>query len=85
MNESDREIPHPPYDELRASLGDDRAGHAALDDLHAALHADAPRSERISAPIAHLRTIPAIEARIANWFDAPRTQQWLLLLNEAGL
>jgi hypothetical protein len=85
---SDRQhpsTPHPPYAELRSALGDHPAGQAALDDLQAELQEPAPRPARVAASVEHLRTIPVLEARIANWWDAPRTQNWLMILNDAGL
>ncbi len=85
---SDREeptTPHPPYDELRSALGDHPEGQAALDDLHAALHDENPQPAQVSASVQRLRTIPVLEARIANWWDAPRTQNWLMILSDAGL
>jgi hypothetical protein len=79
------QTPHPPYDEYRAALGDHPEGHAALDDLRAELHGPTPSAHRVSASVERLRTIPVLEARIANWWDAPRTQNWLKILNDAGL
>jgi hypothetical protein len=77
--------PHPPYDEFRSALGDHPEGRAALDDLQAALHAPAPQAEHVSASVRRLRAIPVLEARIANWWDEPRTQNWLKILSDAGL
>jgi len=86
MNDSQRPpTPHPPYDELRSALGEHTEGHAALDDLQAELHDAAPQAAHVSASVARLRTIPVLEARIANWWDAPRTQNWLKILSDAGL
>lgn len=86
MNDENRPpIPHPPYDELRSALGEHDEGNAALDDLHATLHEPEPRAHAVSASVQRLRTIPELEARIANWWDAPRTQNWLMILNDAGL
>jgi hypothetical protein len=86
MNEENRPpTPHPPYDELRSALGDHAEGHAAIDDLHAAMHEAEPQPAAVSTSVQRLRTIPVLEARIANWWDAPRTQNWLMILNDAGL
>lgn len=86
MNDSQRPpTPHPPYDELRAALGEHAEGQAALDDLHAALDEPAPQAAQVTASVERLRTIPVLEARIANWWDAPRTQNWLMILSDAGL
>jgi hypothetical protein len=86
MNDSDRPAtPHPPYDDYRSALGEHPQGHAAIDDLHAALHEDEPQPAHIAASVERLRTIPVLEARIANWWDSPRTQNWLKILSDAGL
>lgn len=86
MNGSERPpIPHPPYDELRSDGAAHPDAYAAIDELHAELHAPEPRAGRITQSVARLRTIPVLEARIANWWDAPRTQQWLKILGDAGL
>lgn len=77
--------PHPPYDDYRAALGEHPEGHAALDDLHAAMHADDLQAERVEASARRLRALPQIEASVANWFEAPRTQNWLKILADAGL
>jgi hypothetical protein len=86
MNDSDRPpTPHPPYDELRSVLGEHAEGQAALEDLRAALNEPAPQAGQVTASVERLRTIPVLEARIANWWDAPRTQNWLMILSDAGL
>jgi hypothetical protein len=77
--------PHPPYDEYRSALGEDTEGHAAIDDLRAALHDSEPQRAHISASVDRLRAIPVLEARVANWWDSPRTQNWLKILSDAGL
>lgn len=84
MNERP-EIPHPPYDEFRSALGDHPEGHAALDDLHASLHDPQPAAHQVAASVERLRTIPVLEAILANWWDSPRTQNWLKILADAGL
>ena len=86
MTNGDRpDIPHPPYDEFRSALGEHSEGHAALDDLAAALHEPAPEPAQVTASVDRLRAIPVLEARIANWWDSPRTQNWLKILSDAGL
>ncbi len=86
MNESARPLtPHPPYDELRTTAGADSQGHAAIDELHGALHDPSAPPARISDAAARARSIPVLEATIANWWDAPRTQNWLKILSDAGL
>ena len=77
--------PHPPYEQYRSALGDHPEGHAALDDLRTALHAPEPEASKVSASVERLRAIPVLEAQIANWWDSPRTQNWLKILSDAGL
>lgn len=78
-------IPHPPYDELRAALGTPSDHTADVDDLHTAMNAERPAPDHVRASVDRLRGVPELEARIANWFDSPRVQQWLFDLSETGL
>jgi hypothetical protein len=80
------DVPHPPYDELRAALGDEThpAGES-VDALHAELHADQPDPEAVQRHAGILRGIPVLEARIANWWDDPNTQRWVKAITDAGL
>jgi hypothetical protein len=80
-----KDIPHPPYEEFRAALEPASPGHAALDDLHAAMNEPEPQPTQIAASADRLRAIPILQARIASWWDAPRTQNWLMILSDAGL
>ena len=82
---TDPTVPHPQYDELRSALGDHPEGHAAVDALHAELHADEPDRGAVAAHASRLRGIPVLEARIANWWDDPNTQRWVKAITDAGL
>jgi hypothetical protein len=79
------EPPHPAYDDIRSRLGAHAEGHAALDALHAALSRPSPRAADIATRVEQLRGIPVLEAQIANWWDSPRTQNWLKIIADAGL
>ena len=79
------QTPHPPYDRFRSALGDHAEGHAAVDDLHAALHADSPNARNVTTSVERLRGIPLLEAHIATWLEAPGTQHWLKMISDAGL
>lgn len=79
------DVPHPPYDELRAAVGDDPAASRRVDALHAAMHADEPDPSAVRQHAGVLRGIPVLEARIANWWDDPNTQRWVKALSDAGL
>jgi len=85
MTQDDRGIPHPPYDQLRNELGDDPAAAHALDELQAHLHGSAPQRATVARQVDLLRSVRTIEARIANWWDDPRTQQWVKSLSDTGI
>ncbi|MBV8580283.1 MAG: hypothetical protein JO225_04370 [Candidatus Eremiobacteraeota bacterium] len=78
-------VPHPPYDELRAAAGADARAAASVDALEAELDADAPDPAAVQRHAAVLRGFPVLEARIANWWDAPDTQRWVKAITDAGL
>lgn len=78
-------VPHPPYDELRAALGDQPEAATSIDALQAELEAGAPNVDAVAAHASRLRSIPVIEARIANWWDDPTTQSWVKAITDAGL
>ena len=82
---SQPDVPHPPYEELRSALGDGADGTASVDALQAELHAERPDPAEVQRHASQLRAIPALEARIANWWDDPNTQRWVLWLTDAGL
>jgi hypothetical protein len=84
MND-DLSVPHPPYDELRAALGDAHESVPSVDALRDALTADTPDAATVAEHAARLRGIPVIEARIANWWDDPDTQRWVKALTDAGV
>jgi len=79
------DVPHPPYDELRAAAGDDPHVAGSVDALQAELHADAPNPAAVEQHANVLRAIPVLEARIANWWDDPDTQRWVKAITDAGL
>jgi len=79
------DVPHPPYDELRAALGGDAASAGSVDALSAELHADEPNPTAVEHHANALRAIPELEARIANWWDDPNTQRWVKAMSDAGL
>jgi hypothetical protein len=83
MNDQGR--PHFPYDDLHAAIGGDPAAKGELDALHAHLNEPAPDPERIRAHVDALRGIHDAEARIANWWDSPETQRWIMTISSAGL
>ena len=86
MNDSGMpDVPHPPYDELRAAAANDAEAARSVDALHAELHSDRPDPAAVQQHAGILRGIPVLEARIANWWDDPGTQRWVKALSDAGL
>jgi hypothetical protein len=79
------DVPHPPYDELRAALGDDTEAAASVDALRDQLHSGEPDPATVEHHAGLLRGIPVLEARIANWWDDPDTQRWIKAITDAGL
>jgi hypothetical protein len=78
-------VPHPPYDALRTAAGDDAATKQTVDALQAEMHAPKPDPAAVRRHVSALRSIPVLEARIANWWDDPDTQRWVLFLTDSGL
>jgi hypothetical protein len=78
-------VPHPPYDELRSAAGANPEAAKSVEALHAELHAPTPNPEAVRKNVSLLRGIPVLEARIANWWDDPNTQRWMLLITDQGL
>jgi hypothetical protein len=83
MNDQGR--PHFPYDDLRAALGADAAARRELDALREHLEAAQPDPVRIRGHVDALRGVHDAEARIANWWDNPETQRWIMAITSAGL
>ncbi|MBV9440263.1 MAG: hypothetical protein JOZ24_09755 [Candidatus Eremiobacteraeota bacterium] len=82
---TDDDVPHPPYAELRAALGGDAEGARSVDALQRELGDERPDPAEVREHASRLRAIPVIEARIANWWDDPRTQAWVKAIADAGL
>lgn len=87
MNDPDAapQVPHPPYDELRAAAGDDTPAARSVDALHAELNSARPDPVAVEQHASLLRAIPVLEARIANWWDDPATQTWVKFITDSGL
>jgi hypothetical protein len=78
-------VPHPPYDELRTAAGDDPQVAGSVEALRAELHAETPNPAAVVQHANVLRSIPVLEARIANWWDDPDTQRWVKQITDSGL
>ena len=83
--QGDSPVPHPPYDELRSAAGGDPAATGSVDALQSEMHAGEPDPATLERHASLLRAIPVLEARIANWWDDPRTQTWVKAITDAGL
>jgi len=86
MNDQDRPPkPHLPYDELHAAIGTDPAARNELDALRTQLDHPEPDPARLQGHVDALRGVHDVEARIANWWDDPATQRWIMAITNAGL
>jgi hypothetical protein len=85
MTDQDRPSrPQLPYDELHAAISDP-AARTELEALRAHLNDPKPDPERVRGHVDALRGVRDVEARIANWFDDPETQRWIMTITDAGL
>lgn len=74
-----------PHEDLHAALPEGHPAHATIDELHAELGKPSPSLDAIQRHAGTLRSVPQIEARLANWWDAPGTQRFILYLTQIGL
>jgi hypothetical protein len=74
-----------PLRELHAALPADHAAHATIDDLHAQLTSTSPDAQSIARHVGHLRTLPELQAIVANWWDSPQTQRIVAGIGQIGL
>jgi hypothetical protein len=84
MNDPGRP-PQLPYDDLHAALGAHPTAREELAALRAHLDDPAPDPDRIRGHVDALRGVHDAEARIANWWDNPETQRWIMAITNAGL
>lgn len=77
--------PNLPYDELHAAIGDDAAARSELEALRAHLDHPTPDPAQLAGHVDALRGVHGVEARIANWWDDPETQRWVMTITSAGL
>ncbi len=77
--------PHLPYDELHAAIGSDPVARRELDALRERLAEPAPDPVQVARHVDALRGVHDVEARIANWWDDPATQRWIMAITSAGL
>ena len=77
--------PQLPYDELHAAIGSNAGARSELDALRAHLDDPNPDPARLQGHVDALRGVHDAEARIANWWDDPETQRWVMTITSAGL
>lgn len=82
---NDGRVPQLPYDEISGAIGDDATAKAELDALHAQLQQPSPNRAQVEGHVDRLRGVRDAGARVANWFDDPETQRWIMTITDAGL
>ncbi|HLX25422.1 MAG TPA: hypothetical protein VKR05_00400 [Candidatus Cybelea sp.] len=85
ITEAETLLPILPREELHAALPEEHTAHSAIDQLHAELTKTAPDAQTIHAHVGRLRSLPQLEAAIANWWDDPKTQRFIANLGQIGL
>ena len=85
MNDQGPSRPEFPYDELHTAIGSDAEARARLDALRAHVDHPTPDPVAVETHVDALRSVRDVEARIANWWDDPKTQIWIKGLTDAGL
>lgn len=74
-----------PIEEMHAALPKKHPAHATIDNLHAELGTAKPNPQAIRKHVGALRSLPELEAIVANWWDAPVTQRFIASLGQIGL
>lgn len=85
MAQPDNDRPAPPTSDLRDALNDHPEALQSAQALHDEWHGDKPDPDSLHRHVGFLSSIPAAEAIVANWWDDPRTQQFVKSLTDAGL
>jgi hypothetical protein len=85
MNDQRPPRPDLPYDELHAAIGSDAEARASLEALRTHVEHSSPDPSAVQTHVDALRGVRDVEARIANWWDDPKTQLWIKGLTDAGL
>jgi histidine ammonia-lyase len=74
-----------PAADLHAALPNEHPAHATIDSLHTEMQAQKPDVHAIRKHVGTLRTLPELEAIVANWWDDPRTQRLIGDIGRIGL
>ncbi|MBV8723376.1 MAG: hypothetical protein JO277_14595 [Candidatus Eremiobacteraeota bacterium] len=74
-----------PIRELHDALPERHEAHETIDRLGAELSSGRPNADAIRHHVGILRSLPQLEARVVNWWDDPKTQQFIADLSQIGL
>lgn len=74
-----------PVEKLHEALPEEHPAHGTIDELQAEVRASQPDAKAIHKHVGALRTLPELEATVANWWDSPTTQRFIANLNQIGL
>ena len=74
-----------PGDALRAAIPPSHEAHESIDALETELQQQTPRRASLEQHVGVLRSVRELEARIANWWDRPSTQEFIDDLTRIGL
>lgn len=74
-----------PVEKLHDALPEEHPAHATIDELHAEVRARKPDPQAIGKHVGALRTLPELEATVANWWDNPATQRFIANISQIGL
>ena len=85
ITEAETLLPLLPHRDLHAALPHGHAAHATIDQLHADITAPVPDPQSIERHVGRLRSLPELEATVANWWDDPKTQRFIAGLSQIGL
>ena len=77
--------PELPREQLHAALPEGHGAHGTIDRLHAEVAGSTPNAASIAQHVGALRSLPELEATVANWWDDPKTQRFISNLNQIGL
>jgi hypothetical protein len=75
----------PPREKLHAALPREHRAHGTIDALHEEIEGTAPSRQAIERHVHDLRSLPELEAIVAQWWESPRTQRFVEILGQIGV
>jgi hypothetical protein len=69
-----------PRSDLHAALPEGHHAHDTIDALDAEINKESPQRPTIEKHVESLRGVAELEAIVANWWDAPKTQRFVDIL-----